>query len=363
MEPTYVYMGTYTTENKKNNRNACGKGIGVYRIDPETSKWDLIQEEACLNPAVLAFGKDKASIYCVNTGSGYVSAYRRDRETGKISILNQAMTDGNNVMILSVDPAGEWLAAGDHKGIITIFSLEADGKIGEKTDSFQLPGEKGPLNEKIQPWSRPHHLPFSPDGNYMFAADKGLDIVHIYRLDRATGKMSLVQQLPCHGASCPRHIAFHPNQKWVYFNTEYTSTIVCSSYDSKEGHITPFQVVSALPDDYYDIKNMTSELAVHPNGKSIYISNRRHNSLGAFSINKDDGRIAPIGWVSAGGVKPRFFAIEPSGKYLFSGNQMSNTLVVFEIAEDGMLKETGKSLEIPCPVWILFTGPVERLWE
>lgn len=46
-------------------------------------------------------------------------------------------------MIMSVDPAGEFMVTGDHKGIVNVFRLNGDGSIGEKTDSFVLPGEKG----------------------------------------------------------------------------------------------------------------------------------------------------------------------------------------------------------------------------
>lgn len=357
--PVYGYIGTYTTENSKGNRNAHGVGIYVYKIDCGSGAWTSVQEVPALNPAVLAFGRKGNFIYCVNSNSSGVSAFARDVGTGRLTLLNQAETDGKNVMILSVDLAGEWMITGDHRGIINVFRLEENGRIGEKTDSFVLPGEKGPLNEKIQPWSRPHHVPFSPDGRYVLIADKGLDIVHSYRLDRDTGKLKLVQQLKCHGASCPRHLWFHPNGKWAYVNTEYTSTIIASAYDAEQGTLTPFQVVSALPDTYFDVKNMTSELVVHPNGKWGYISNRRHNSLGAFQINQDCGRLSPIGWVNCGGVKPRFFAIEPGGRFLFCGNQSSDTITVFSIdQETGALLDTGKVIHTPTPVWMLFTGEV-----
>ena len=253
-KPLFVYIGTYTTENSKGNRNAHGVGIYVYQIDRESGRWTLVQEVPTLNPAVLQYGKEQRYIYCVNSNSGGVTAYARDPERGTLTEINQAMTDGKNIMIMSVDPAGEFMVTGDHKGIVNVFRLNGDGSIGEKTDSFVLPGEKGPLNEKIQPWSRPHHLPFSPDGRFVLIADKGLDLVHSYRLDRETGKLSLVQQLKCHGASCPRHLWFHPNGKWAYINTEYTSTIIACRYDEEQGTLEPFQVVSALPDDYFDVR-------------------------------------------------------------------------------------------------------------
>lgn len=95
---------------------------------------------------------------------------------------------------------------------------------------------------------------------------------------------------------------------------------------------------------------MTSELVVHPDGKYLYISNRRVNNLGAFSIDQETGRLTPVGWVPCGGKKPRFFAIEPGGNYLFNGNQSSDTITLFRIdAETGALVDTGKVLDTPHP--------------
>ena len=120
-----------------------------------------------------------------------------------------------------------------------------------------------------------------------------------------------------------------------------------------------WKVVSALPDTYFDTNTMTSELVVHPNGKFLYISNRRVNNIGAFSIDQETGRLTPIGWVPCGGKKPRFFAIEPGGKYLFNGNQSSDTITLFEInQETGALSDTGRVLDTPTPVWMLFTDSV-----
>ncbi len=358
-KPLYAYIGTYTTENSKGNRNAHGVGIYVYRISREDGTWELVQEMPALNPAVLQFGKEQKYVYCVNSNSGGITSFERDEESGKLKEINRAVTDGNNIMIMSVDEAGDFMATGDHKGIVNLFRLNEDGSIGEKTDGFVLPGETGPLNDRIQPWSRPHHVPFSPDGRFVLIADKGLDIVHSYAVDRNEGKLALVQQLKCHGASCPRHLWFHPNRKWVYVNTEYTSTIIACHYDRDRGELAPFQVVPALPDDYFDVNTMTSELAVHPNGKFLYISNRRADTIGAFSIDSETGRLAPVGWVPCGGKKPRFFAVEPGGKYLFNGNQSSDTITLFEIDQaTGALTDTGKVLDTPTPVWILFTDAV-----
>ena len=84
-KPLFVYIGTYTTENSKGNRNAHGVGIYVYQIDRESGRWTLVQEVPTLNPAVLQYGKEQRYIYCVNSNSGGVTAYARDPERGTLT--------------------------------------------------------------------------------------------------------------------------------------------------------------------------------------------------------------------------------------------------------------------------------------
>ena len=349
----YAYVGTYTTENKKNNRNADGKGIYVFSID-ENGTWKQIQLVEQLNPAVIAYGRDKKFIYCVNTNSGDISSFARNEDTGLLTYLNSRTTAGKNAMVLSVSPTGDMIVVGDHTGIISVFRVAEDGSIGDLTQSFQLPGEKGPLNEKIQPWSRPHHVPFTKDGRFMLSADKGLDIVHCYAVDHKAATLSPVQALKCRPASCPRHIAFHPQKDILYVNAEYTSQIFCCHFNTETGILDPFQIVPSLPDSWVGLKNMTSEIEVRPDGKTLYISNRGHESIGVFDI-AEDGRLSPKQWINCGGVKPRFFTLDPEGKALYCGNQKSDTIKVFTINDNGLLSETAvKTIETPCPVWILF---------
>ena len=356
----FAYVGTYTTESYKKNRNAHGKGIYVFSID-ENREWKLIQTVETLNPAVLAFGRNKETLYCVNTNSGFCSAYRRNAETGLLSFINQQKTPRENVMVMSVNEAGDLLISADKTGIISAMPIDESGALQEPFGAFVLPGEKGPLNEKIQPYSRPHHVPFTPDGRFVLMADKGLDLVHSYRVDSKSRRFEEIQHLAFRPASCPRHIAFHPNDEWVYVNTEYTSTIVACRYNKDLGTLEPFQIVPSLPDDYVAIKNTTAEIAVGNQGKNLYVSNRGMNSIGVFSIDAANGRLEPEQWVSTEGIKPRFFGIEPGGKYLYACNQMTDTIVEFKIdSQNGRLLQTGHVIETPVPVWILFSDALER---
>jgi 6-phosphogluconolactonase len=98
----------------------------------------------------------------------------------------------------------------------------------------------------------------------------------------------------------------------------------------------------------------TAEIAVHPNGKFVYGSNRGHDSIAVFSV-ADSGELHFVEAVSTRGRTPRNFELDPSGRWLLAANQDSNTVGVFRIdASTGKLTATGDLAEVGSPVSLLF---------
>lgn len=351
----FAYVGTFTAEESDApvERNAHGKGISVYSIDRNTGIWELVEVMEDHNPSVLAFGKNKEYLYCANSGSKIVSAYRIDKETGRLSLLNRMETAGRNVIVLDVSKKGDCLVSADRSGLLSLMMIE-DGAILPPSDALSSIGEKGPLQERFQPGSRPHHVIFDVSDQYVIIPDKGFDSVYSYYVNREQGKLVPAGKAAARRADCPRHVSMHPNGKWCYVNMEFSNNIM--ALDFNDGALDPFQIVSALPDYYVDTISKTSEITVHPNGRWLYVSNRGYNSLTVFDIDQASGRIAPIQWIESGGKIPRFIAIDPSGTRLFACNQYSDNIVEFEIdPHTGRLTSTGQVIDTPTPVCLIFS--------
>jgi 6-phosphogluconolactonase len=102
-------------------------------------------------------------------------------------------------------------------------------------------------------------------------------------------------------------------------------------------------------------RNDAAEIAIHPNGKFLYTSNRGDDTIAIFSVDPAKGTLTFAARVPTGGKEPRHFAIDPSGKYLLAENQHSNNIVVFKIdAATGGLTPTGQVVEVPSPVDLTF---------
>ena len=152
----------------------------------------------------------------------------------------------------------------------------------------------------------------------------------------------------------PRHLAFHPAGSYAYLINELDSTVTAYSYDGESGRLQPLQAISTLPPDFKG-HNTCAEIAVAPSGEFVYGSNRGHDSIVVYQVDRQNGKLTTVGWTSTQGRTPRFFLLDPQGNRLYAANQDSDTIVSFKIDRaDGTLSPTGKIVETGSPVCIAF---------
>jgi DNA-binding beta-propeller fold protein YncE len=152
----------------------------------------------------------------------------------------------------------------------------------------------------------------------------------------------------------PRHIAFHPNGKFVFVAGEVDSTVTSFSFDANKGTLKQIGTLSTLP-ACYSGRNDVAEIAIHPNGKFLYVSNRGHDSIAVFAIQPGKGTLTLVAHVPTGGKEPRHFAIDPNGKFLLAENQLSDNIAEFHIdPRTGKLTPTSEVISVPSPVCLQF---------
>jgi 6-phosphogluconolactonase len=92
---------------------------------------------------------------------------------------------------------------------------------------------------------------------------------------------------------------------------------------------------------------------VSADGKTVYGSNRGHDSIVVFSVHEDTGRLSPVQYISTEGGHPRHFTLMPGGKFLIVANRDGNNLVLFDVnPEDGKLAFTGYTVSQSKPVCV-----------
>jgi len=350
----FVYFGTYTAK--------ISKGVYAYRFQPSSGKLTAIGPVAeAPNPSFLAFSPDQRHLYLVNwKGSDLikgntVSAYAVDGHTGKLTFLNKVNSRGEMPTHLTVDSSGRMVLAVNYgSGSVTAFKVLPDGRLSDATSFDQHQGSS--VVKERQEGPHAHAVVLSADNRFAFVADLGLDKVFSYRVDPA--KAAFTSNDPpfvkVHPGAGPRHLAFHPNGKFLYANNEIDSTVTAFAYDHDRGGLKEVQTLSTLPADFKG-QNSTAEIQADAAGKFLYVSNRGHDSIAVFAIDPANGRLTPVEHVSTQGKTPRNFSLDPTGSYLFAANENSSTVVVFRVdANSGRLKSTGQVLEVPSPSCVVF---------
>jgi 6-phosphogluconolactonase len=357
--PYLVYVGTYTTKQES-------KGIYAYKFDAATGQLASIGLAAeSTDPSFVAVHPGGKYLYAVNEvgdfngmKSGAISSFAIDRKSGTLKLLNQVSTHGAGPCFVSLDKSGRFVLVANYDGgSVATFIIQDDGSLSLAKGFVQHSGSGADKERQEGPHA--HWIGVSPDNRFALVADLGLDDVMVYKLDDVRG--GLTPNNPPYAelkpGSGPRHVAFHPNGKFVYVLTEMGSSVTAFAYSAQKGSLAPLQTVPALPKDYSGVRE-AAELVAHPSGKFLYASNRgTANSIAAYRIDATKGTLTPAGEFSTKGQIPRSFAIDPTGKFLLAANEDSGNIVVFRIDQTtGALSPTGQVEDVPAPVCITFAG-------
>ena len=347
-----AYIGTYTR----------GKSKGIYagRFNSKTGTLSALALAAeSSNPSFLAVHPNRRFLYAANENSkGAVSAFSIDPKTDKLTLLNTVSSRGDGPCHLAVDHSGKFLFVANYgSGSVAVMPIHTDGSLGESTEFVQHKGSS--VNPQRQTGPHAHCVTQSPDGKFLLVEDLGLDEVLVYRFDSARGTLTpddppFAKLAPGTG---PRHLAFSPNGRFAYVLGEMFSNVTAFHYDAARGSLDSFQIASLLPADFHG-SNSGAEIAVHPNGKFLYGSNRGHNSIAVFSIDPAKGTVTAVAHASTQGKTPRNFAIDPTGAWMIAANQDSDNLAIYKIdAKTGIPQPTGDNhIEAGAPVCVLFVA-------
>ncbi len=349
-QPVKVYIGTYT--------GARSRGIYVARFDAVTGRLNAPELAAeTRNPSFLALSPDQRHLYAVGEidslrgqRSGAVSAFNIEAD-GKLTLLNERPSGGTGPCHLAVDRAGKCVLVANYgSGSVASLPLEPDGRLGEPGASIQHHGSS--INPRRQTGPHAHFITTDPANRFALACDLGLDKVFVYQLspEHALLASNNPPAVAVQPGSGPRHLAWHPDGRFIYLINELACTLNVFTYDASSGMLKEHQSISTLPADFKG-ENLCAEVQVHPSGKFVYASNRGHDSLAVFAVDAKTGQVAFVERQLSQGKTPRHFTLDPSGRWLIAENQDSNNMVVFRVDPDtGRLLPTGQSVEVGAPV-------------
>jgi len=358
--PNFVYFGTDTLP-------GVSTGIYVSRFDPATGKLTPpILAAATPRPSFLALspanGTSKRFLYAVNAinaPTATISSFLVDPATGALKPLNQVTSAGPGPAYVSVDTSGRTVFVADYWGsAVATYSIGLDGSLSQPVIRIDYKdpkfGKRGP-NPARQEIPHPHATTLSPDNRFLLVNDLGSDAISVFSFNPATAHLSQPALFATRPGAGPRHLAFHPNGRWIYSINELDSTIdhflwtTTSSKISPQGLlVTAGAPIKTIDPSFPAAKNTAAEVAVSPDGRFLYASNRGEDTLVAFTIAPETGALTLLQRIACGGKTPRQFALAPDSDahWLICGNEDSATVTTFR-RDGGTGKLSGPIQTIP----------------
>jgi len=364
-----VFFGTDT---------ARGRSRGIYasRFDPVSGRLTPPQlAAATLRPSYLALSPNATGprhLYAVNAvqeASATVSSFLVDPDTGALRPTNQVSSAGAGPCYISLDATGEAAFVANYYGSsIASYRVLPSGALSEPVERIDYRdrrfGRRGP-NVARQDLPHPHSVHLSPDNRFLLVNDLGSDQISVYAIDPVSARLGPPALFSNdRSGSGPRHIAFHPNGRWVYSINELDSTIdhflwtTTSSRTNPQGLLvnagTP---VKTIADSFPVARNTASEVAIALDGNFLYASNRGEDTLVVFRIAQADGALTLVQRISCGGKTPRHFTLDPSSeaRWLICNNQDSASVTVFHRdPATGHLAGPTQTVPLDSPMFALF---------
>tara|TARA_R100001143_G_C3361367_1_gene137126 strand:- start:66153 stop:67322 length:1170 start_codon:yes stop_codon:yes gene_type:complete len=351
----FIYVGTFQGEDSE--------GLYVFVFDRITGQMTHIQTVTDrMGPNFQALHPNERFLYSVSNDHfaedkpfGTLSAYKIDRGTGRLKLLNEQSVNGRGVAHVSVDPAGEYVYVSNYsEGNVVMYTLNKDGTVNEAVDIKQHEGSS--IREDRQQSAHVHSVYPSADGKYIYVSDLGTDQIRIYRIDRENDLMEPADPpyFSNEPGSGPRHFTIHPNGLFAYSVEELSLTVSALNVDIDSGELTQFQRLSLLPDGIVPEQSMSAaDIHISPDGRFLYASVRGENLISIFDIDLSTGVLNPISHESTIGSHPRNFMIDQEGEFLLVANRDHDHVLTFRRDfGKGLLSFTGFEANVPLAVCV-----------
>ncbi len=318
----------------------------VFAMDGETGKLTLKHDlDLPAHPWQLCISPDRRFLYQQVRDDGYsgVLSFRIDSDTGGVSQIGEVELEADACYVSTDKTGGFLFAAYLLPGMVTVHRINPEG-------AARGHGVDRRLTDLYA-----HCITTDNSNRFAFVPHvTPTDAIYGFRFDETTGRLT-----PCdppnldtptgHG---PRHLAHHPTLDIVYANAEQASHVTVYRLDPSGGALQPIQSLSTLPDKGLDDLNSTASVRVHPSGKTVYVSNRGHDSIAVFTVDPTTGLLTAAGH-SRTEECPRPFGIHPDGRFLYAGSDHSGKVTSHRVDANGLLHRLDAYQLGMWPSWVL----------
>ncbi len=300
--------------------------ISVLGIDPQTGKLTPQAEVSVPGgPFTLAISPDRKFLYAGCRGTPRLISFQIDQANGELTQNGTVSLEAWPVYI-NTDRKGKFVLSAYYQGAhAAVHPIGGDGSVG------------GQPIEWLATATGAHAMQTDPTNSYAFVphiAGNGPNAIFQFRFDENTGRLTPNSPAKVEPEEFlgPRHFCFHPSLDILYFSNEQDCSVSGYRLDTATGTLSLFQTITTLPEDYTE-RNTCSQIQVSASGKFLYAPNRGHDSIACFSVDTSTGQLTATGRV-ASEPRPNALCLGLQDKFLFSAGQDSGRMASFNVNPD-----------------------------
>lgn len=338
------------------------RGIYTFTFDPATGRaGELMLAAEVSNPFNLTMHGNGRVVYTCRwptevDGQNLITAFAADGDT--LRELNTVRSGGGGPTVGVVDRTGRNLLTTNFiTDSIVCYRLNPDGSLGERSAMIGREPAGGALATGAgrQPPAAagipngPHHVQLSPTERYAIVPEIWGSRCRVLRFDAATGALATHRLVADVGDAGPRHVVWHPGGRYLYTCGEEGSSITAWRWNEDGGDLTVLQNLTTRPAGFAD-SNRPADIAMHPGGRLVYVTNRGAGTLAGFRIDPSSGSMTASDQAELGSPSSWAMVFDPSGRWALASAQMGNQVVVYAVDEAaGRLTPTGQTLDVVSP--------------
>lgn len=369
-----VFVGTLTnasgeiipaTFGGKRAPGNVSRGLYTFTFDSTTGRAsDISLAAEVSNPFNLTVHSNRRVLYACRwpteiDGQNIITAFTVEGAT--LRELNTRRSGGGGPTVGVVDKAGQNLLTTNFvTSSIVCFRLNSDGSLGERSAMIgqepagatadALPTGQRRSAEVSGAPGGPHAVELSATERFAIVPEITADRCRVMRFDVSKGSIETHQLADDVPGAGPRHLVWHPSYRYLYTSGERNSSVSAWSWDESKGELRALQNLTTRPAGFRG-DNRPADIAMHPSGKFVYVTNRSTGTLSGFRIDQSSGKLNAIAQADLGSPSSWSMLFDASGKWALAAAQIGDEVVVYSVDQDtGRLEPTGQRLKVVLPI-------------
>jgi 6-phosphogluconolactonase len=282
-----------------NEREAMAGSVTAFVIDQQTGGLTKLNQQPTRGsqPCHLNVDATRRFVLAVNYGEGSLCIFpvRADGSLGEMtdfvqhrgSSVNPERQAGPHAHQIISDPAGRfWFVSDLGLDKIMIYRLDAEkGKLAPNDPPFA----------QVHAGAGPRHLAFHPSARFAYVINELSNTVTAFEYAAAQGALREIQTISTlpegyADTSYCSAIRIAPSGKFIYGSNRIHDSITIFRIDEATGQLT---LVGHEPTRGH----WPRDFAIDPDGAFLYAANQKSDTIVAFRIDPDTGRLTPTGHV------------------------------------------------------------------